>query len=135
MNQIRDDQERHEFAAEALSLWRITFSPLIWALHFVLLYGGTALYCARIWEEAHSFMGPQASAAGLTAIALALIAWQGWRAWRQWDVIADRDWENDAGTDEDRHQFLGHAAFLLSVISFIGVFYVALAFVFVEGCQ
>ncbi|MEZ5776939.1 MAG: hypothetical protein R3E44_01115 [Paracoccaceae bacterium] len=135
MTRIRENEERREFAEEAPSLWRITFGPVIWALHFVLLYGGTAVHCARGRQAALSFAEVRLAVVVFTVLALAGIAWFGWRSWSQWDVIADREWENDKGTSEDRHQFLGHAAFLLAVISFIGVAYVALPFVFIENCR
>ncbi|MBA96783.1 MAG: hypothetical protein CMN14_04695, partial [Roseobacter sp.] len=72
---------------------------------------------------------------GVTAVALLAIIWLAWRAWRHWDIVRDRDWENDAGTNEDRHQFLGHAAFLLAIISFIGVAYVSLPPLLIQTCQ
>lgn len=132
MTDIRDRQDAHEFRAEALSLWQITFGPLIWALHFIASYGATSLVCAK--------GGPGAVEAlrlGIgfgTLVALALILWLAVLAWRQWDVRRDRGWERDKGTSEDRHQFLGHAAFLLAVISFIGVAYVALPPLLIGTC-
>ena len=131
MNQISDNEEAREFRAESMSLWRITFSPVIWALHFAACYGATAVICAK---------GVSVDALRLgigigTIAALAGILWFGWRSWRQWDIIRDRDWENDTGTSEDRHQFLGHAAFLLAIISFIGVVYVSLPPLLIGTCQ
>ena len=124
-------QEAREFRAEALSLWRITFPPVIWAVHFAACYGATALVCAK----GGSADGLRLGIALGSAAALAAIVWLGWRAWRQWDIIRDREWENDAGTSEDRHQFLGHAAFLLAIISFIGVAYVSLPALLIESCR
>ena len=132
MSDIRDQEDAHEFRAEALSLWRITFGPLIWALHFVASYGAAALVCAKASAGA-----VEALRVGIgvgTLLALALILWLAVRAWRQWDLQRDPEWENDKGTNEDRHQFLGHAAFLLSVISFIGVVYVALPALLIGSC-
>ena len=132
MSDIRDQEDAHEFRAEALSLWRITFGPLIWALHFVASYGAAALVCAKASDGA-----VEALRIGIgvgTLLALVLILWLAVRAWRQWDLQRDPEWENDKGTSEDRHQFLGHAAFLLSVISFIGVVYVALPALLIGSC-
>lgn len=132
MTDIRDAQDRREFRAEALSLWRITFGPTVWALHFAASYAATALVCAKLGPEA---VTPLRWGIGLgTLLALALILWLGLQAWRQWDLLRDREWENDKGTSEDRHQFLGHAAFLLALISFIGVVYVALPALLIESC-
>lgn len=132
MSDIRDEEDAHEFRAEALSLWRITFSPLIWAVHFVTSYGATALVCAKGGAVAVALLRLGIGIG--TVLALALILWLAWGAWRQWDLRRDREWENDAGTSEDRHQFLGHAAFLLAVISFIGVVYVPLPVLLIGGC-
>ena len=132
MSDIRDQQDAHEFRAEALSLWRIIFGPLIWALHFVASYGAAALVCA---QAAPGAVAALRMGIGLgTLLALALIFWLGLQAWRQWDLRRDREWENDAGTSEDRHQFLGHAGFLLAVISFIGVVYVVLPALLIGSC-
>ncbi|MGB3247443.1 MAG: hypothetical protein WBB25_23155 [Sulfitobacter sp.] len=131
MTRAPQKQEAREFRAEATSLWRITFGPLIWAAHFVGCYGATALICAK-----GGAVDILRTGIGLgTALALGAIFWLGWRAWRQWDIIRDRDWENDAGTDEDRHQFLGHAALLLTLISFIGVVYVSLPVLLIGTCR
>ncbi len=131
MTQISEEQEASEFHAEATSLWRITFGPLIWAVHFVVSYGAAALICAR----GGSLDALRIGIGGGTVLALAAIVWLGWMSWRQWDIIRDRDWENDGGTSEDRHQFLGHAAFLLAIISFIGVCYVTLPIILIGTCR
>jgi hypothetical protein len=133
MTRITDHQEAREFRAEKLSLWRVTFAPLTWALHFAFSYGATALICARAGES-----GVAALRLGIglgTLLALSGIVWFGWQAWRQWDVLNDREWENDSGTSEDRHQFLGHAGFLLAIISFIGVAYVSLPILLIGTCR
>ena len=70
----------------------------------------------------------------LTVGVLVAIIWLGWGAWQQWDVVRDREWENDAGNNEDRHQFMGHAAFLLSLISAVGVIYVSLPVLLIASC-
>jgi len=132
MSDIRDEQDAREFRAEALSLWRITFSPLIWAVHFTVSYGAAAVVCAKGGANAVTLLRMGIGIG--TLIALALILWLAWGAWRQWDMPRDREWENDAGTSEDRHQFLGHAAFLLAVISFIGVVYVSLPVLLIGSC-
>lgn len=129
--------DEREFAEASASLWRITFGPLIWAAHFGLSYAGAAVICAKTGGAAVS--GLRLGIGALTLAALVAIAWIGWRAWIQWDMRADRaddpEDRNQWGTSEDRQQFLGHAAFLLAVISFIGVAYVALPAVFIGTCR
>ncbi|WP_163850133.1 hypothetical protein [Pseudooceanicola aestuarii] len=130
-HQPRPDEEEAEFAEESASLWRITLAPVAWAAHFVICYGLVAMSCAKGWPITEVRQG-----LGLfSAAVLLLIAWIGWRALRQWDVRRTGDFVNRRGRAEDRHHFLGHAAFLLAVISFIGVVFVSLPLILIEGCQ
>ncbi|ETW13261.1 hypothetical protein ATO8_08616 [Roseivivax marinus] len=113
------------------SLWHLILAPTIWAIHFCVTYGMTAIWCER---------APAASGdlrlwiLIVTAVALAMILGVAWRAWRQWDYTDDYDYEHDGPTIEDRREFLGHAGFLLAVVSVIGVIYVALPAAFVGSC-
>ncbi|PWE27167.1 hypothetical protein C4N9_17835 [Pararhodobacter marinus] len=128
----REDEDRHAFAAEAHSLWRITFAPTVWALHFVLCYGLVSLSCAK---ELIPIATVQAVLTALSLLALAIIAWLGFRSLRQWRVLVTGQLEHPEGTPESRHRFLGHAAFLLSVISAIGVIFVSMPLILIGGCQ
>ncbi|MBF9034314.1 hypothetical protein HKCCE2091_08690 [Rhodobacterales bacterium HKCCE2091] len=126
----RPDEDRREFSEEAASLWRITFAPVVWAGHFVLCYGIVSLACIR------GLMPIAATRAGLVAIsvaALVAIGWLGWRSFRQWDTAPDR--AANVGETEGRHAFLGHAAFLLSIISAIGVVFVTLPLLLIGDCR
>ena len=122
---LRRKEEEKEFAEEASSLWLLVMTPTIWAAHFVTSYAATSLACVK-------FPGPdgiprlQWLVGGLTAAALLAIVWLGWRAWRQWDYLDDGDYSHRTHSTEDRHEFLGHAAFLLAIVSFIGVAFVAM---------
>lgn len=113
------------------SLWHMILSPTIWAIHFVAVYGSTAVLCAK-WNAADT---ARLAIFALTAVALALIVFVGWRAWRQWDYLDDWDDIHDGPTTEDRREFLGHVGFLLSLVSGVGVIYVALPALFVVTCQ
>ncbi|RLQ89538.1 hypothetical protein D8780_09625 [Notoacmeibacter ruber] len=129
-------EERRRFAEEASSLWLITLSPLAWAIHFILSYGGAALYCARFAPAEFDpvpFM--RLSIAGITVLALAVIGYVAWVSWRQWDYLDDYDYDHAKAVGEDRHEFLGHAAFLLSIMSAIAVIYVAMPAIFMETCR
>ncbi|WP_099828017.1 hypothetical protein [Oceaniglobus indicus] len=126
------DEERREFREERESLWRITLAPATWVAHFVASYGVVAVTCAK----APDLLGAARLGLGLfTLVALAIILWLGWRAWRQWDVRNTGDYTNALGEAEDRHQFLGHAAVLLALISAIGVVYGTLPVVMLETCR
>ena len=125
------DADREEFREEAGSLVRITLAPLIWAAHFVICYGAIAVTCAK----APGWSGPvRLGLIVLTVVALAGIVWIGLRAIRQWNVAGTGTYSNPEGTGGDRHRFLGHAAFLLAVVSGIGVIYVGLPVLMLEGC-
>ena len=127
--------EGREFGEESESLVRITAGPVLWAGHFVLSYAAAAIWCAKAAGPMGSILWFRIGVGALTLAVLASIAWLGWRAWRQWDYLHDDYRANDVSRAEDRHQFLGHAAFLLSLISFIGVVYVAMPVIFIETCR
>lgn len=125
------NEDKREFAEEQASLFRITLGPLIWAVHFVVCYALVAATCAKGWDIAAVRTGLLIFSAG----ALAGIGWVALAAWRQWNVSETGDFVNRGGRAEDRHHFLGHAAFLLSVISVVGVIFVSLPLIMIGGCQ
>ena len=124
-----------EFREEQASLVRITFGPVVWMIHFILSYAGTAVFCAKLDAPAQAIAWLRGGIGAATLLALGVIAWLGWRSWRQWRTGNEDIWEDPAATSEDRHQFLGHAALLLAVISFIGVVYTALPAIFSASCR
>ncbi|MBC9247514.1 hypothetical protein H4P12_12530 [Paracoccus sp. 11-3] len=127
-----DREDEDELRDESLSLWRIAFSPIIWAAHFLLCYAGAAIWCARVGPtQGTAFL--RLSVLALTLIALGLIGWVGWRALQQWRPEAST--ADRLHHPENRHHFLGHAAVLLSLISVVGVIYVALPALFIGTCQ
>jgi uncharacterized membrane protein len=117
-------------------LWRIALGPLIFVAHFVLTYAGASVVCAKlIGEYGWAMLFLQVSIGAITVLALAGIAWAGWRSWRQWDYFDDYDYVHDRPIEEDRHEFLGHAAFLLALVSAIAVTYVGLPAIYVAACH
>ncbi len=129
----RKDDNR-EFREERESLWRLTLAPSAWALHFAISYAASAIVCAKFADPA-AFTGLRLGLGALTIVALAIIAWLGLGAWRAWDFLGDFDDEHRLGEAEDRHRFLNHAAFLLVVVSFIGVIFVAMPLVYLGTCR
>ncbi|MDB6454870.1 hypothetical protein [Falsirhodobacter sp. 20TX0035] len=125
-------QDEFEFFEESNALWWITLAPTTWAVHFVLAYGGTAVWCAK-FGETQGVTVARLSIAGLTVLALGFIGWLGWRSVRRWKP-RQNDME-DLSHPEGRHEFLGHAAFLLCIISAIGVVYVAMPALFITTCR
>jgi len=124
--------DKHEFRAEALSLWRTTFAPATWALHFVLCYALVSLSCIHGTPPVAITRSALILA---TLAALAVIALLGWRSYRHWAPGRTGRLTHPYGTPEHRHHFLGHAAFLLAIISAIGVVFVALPLLVIGGCQ
>lgn len=113
------------------SLWRMILPPTVWAIHFVTVYGLTAVICAKTAAADTARIGIVAA----SAVALSVIAVSGWRAWRQWDYPEGQDKVHDGKTDQARREFLGHVAFLLAVISAIGVIFATLPAVWIATCR
>lgn len=112
------------------SLWHMIAAPTVWAVHFCVVYGWTASACAHWDSAAAARIGILAA----TLAALAVIIVLAWRAWRQWDYPTRHDYVHDQPGDNDRREFLGHAGWLLALVSAIGVTFVALPAVFIESC-
>ena len=129
-----ENEELRSWAEERDSIWRLSFGPLIWVAHFVLVYGGTSVVCFKLQEFGWAIPFLRGSIGALTVLALAGIGWIALQSWRQWDYLDDYDYEHDRAVEEHRHEFLGHASFLLAVLSAIGVVYVALPAAFLSSC-
>ncbi|WP_432254534.1 hypothetical protein [Limimaricola sp. AA108-03] len=127
-------EDEHEFSEERESLWRITLGPTIWAFHFLISYAAVSVYCFK-FERMFSMGALRIALIAMTVAMLAAIAWIGWRAFLRWDVRDTGEFSNPEGSAEDRHQFLGHAGFLLALVSFIGVVYDTLPLIILGTCQ
>ncbi|SDE92058.1 hypothetical protein [Limimaricola pyoseonensis] len=127
-------EDEREFAEERESLWRITLGPTIWAGHFLICYASVSVYCFRL-ERMFGMEGLRLALGALTLACLAAIGWIGWRAFRRWEVWGTGEFSNPVGNAEDRHQFLGHAGFLLALVSFIGVVFDALPLLLIGSCR
>ena len=130
-HQPRREEDAKEFAEEQASLFKITFGPLIWAVHFVVCYGLVAVTCAKGWELAPVRDGLLV----FSAVALAAVCWTGWGSWRQWRPDETGDFVNHGGRAEDRHHFLGHAAFLLAIIAALATALVIYLLAYRDGVQ
>lgn len=132
MTEPKQREESSVFREEASSLWLITLGPLVWAIHFIIVYSATAVVCAKLDG---AYMGVlRAGIGGLTIVALCAIGWVAWQSWKQWDYLTDHDYSHEQPTGEHRHEFLGHSAFLLAVLGFIGTIYTSLPAIFIAGC-
>jgi hypothetical protein len=115
------------------SLWLLTFSPAIWAVHFLLSYSAAALWCGP--QQAHGGgTGPlQALVGGTALLALLGIGITARLGWRKHGYGNEAP-PHDRDTPEDRHRFLGFATVLLSGLSAIATVYTGLSILLVGSC-
>lgn len=128
----RIDQSKGPYDESGDRLWDLILAPTFWAIHFVTIYATTAVWCAKLGENVGAL---RLTIAAETAVALVLVGWRLWRSWVQWDYMDDWDYEHDAGVGEDRHEFLGHAGFLLAVVSAVGVIFNAWPALWIATCR
>ena len=116
------------------SLWILTISPTLWAVHLLACYVTAAVWCAKAVGREGALDGVRWAVAVYTAAALAGIlvtAWKGYLRHRHGTAAVPHDFDSPA----DRHRFLGFATLLLSGLSAVAVLYVALAVVFIGSCR
>jgi hypothetical protein len=117
------------------SLWSVAASPLIWALHFVVVYALAAVWCGKLAAPDGSLTVVRVTFALLTAVALAAVVWLGWRGYRRHRLGGTATASHGADTPEDRHRFLGYVALLLSGLSALAIIYEALVVVMIRSCR
>ncbi len=120
---------------EGTDLWLMITAPVIWSVHFVVVYASVAVFCAKSGREAA--LDPMlwavggASAVAIAAILLVLLSL--WRV--RGRSITGGDLHFEADTPEERHRFLTHVAITLCVLSIIGVLYVSLPILLIDTCR
>ena len=115
------------------SLWTLITAPLVWALHFLIVYVGAAVHCAKPDLLDFGFNALRIGVAIVTLFALAAIALSAWLAFRQWG-FGTTDPPHGEATQKSRTLFQGFATLLLSGLSFVAVVYSALPVLFVMEC-
>ena len=118
---------------EIESLWTLFTAPVVWALHFLACYVGTAIFCEKSDFLGTDFNALRIAIGAATVIALVLIVVSAILAYRQWG-FGTGDPPHDEPTRLDRLLFQGYATLLLSGLSFVAVIFTALPAVFVTGC-
>ncbi len=111
-------------------------APSVWALHFIVSYAGTAVYCAKLRRRRLRCLsrrdrradGGGARLHRLARLAVLAAVARPSRRRRVRDRRCRRR-RRRAGT-----AFSATPAFLLSLIAFVGVIYVSLPVVFIGGC-
>lgn len=116
------------------TLWTLIVAPTVWALHFLLCYIVAAFECAPNVAIFEPIVVTRLVVAGLTVLALAIIAVVFRRALREWRGH-DRGFTHDADTDLDRERFLEFSTLLLGALSFVSVIFVALPAFFSVDCR
>ena len=120
--------ERHQ------SLWLLTASPTMWAVHFLLSYVTASVWCAKFVGPSGSLTTVRVAIAVYTTLALAGIGIVGWIGYRR-HSFGSAELPHDADTPEDRHRFLGFATVLLSALSGVAVLYAAFVILFFGRCD
>lgn len=116
------------------SLWLLTASPVIWAVHLLLSYGTASVWCAKVAGTAGLLGAGRMAILFYTLAALAGIGLIGWGGYRR-HSFGHAGLPHDDDTPEDRHRFLGFATFLLSALSAVAVAYAGLVVVFFGSCH
>jgi hypothetical protein len=116
------------------SLWRLTFPPAIWALHFLLSYLTAALWCAKVAGAGGPLDGVRVAVMAYTVVAVSAIAVLG-RIGYQRHAYGAALAPHDDDTPEDRHRFLGLATVLLAGLSAVATLYTAMVSFFFESCR
>jgi len=131
MDSTRPADETRE---ERQSLWMLTASPVIWAVHFLASYLTAAIWCAKFAGTGGSLWQVRIAIGVYTAVALAGIAAFAWIGYRR-HSFGQATVPHDFDTPEDRHRFLGFATLLLSALSAVATVYMALVVLFVGDCN
>lgn len=116
------------------NLLKLAVGPGIWVSHLLASYVTVALYCAKVAPKDGPLSSSRWLVLAYTVAALVGIAWIARDAYRR-HRFGTGAVPHDFDTPQDRHRFLGFAGFLLAIISFVGVLYVALPFAFVSTCR
>jgi len=121
-------------AERQASIWMLTVSPAIWAVHFGVCYVTGAIWCAKAPAAIAPLGGVRTAVFVVTLLGLAGIAVTGWWGYRA-HRFREAEAPHDDDTPEDRHRFMGFATLLLSGLSALAVIYAALVVVFVRTCE
>ena len=116
------------------SLWLLTASPSIWAVHFLLCYVTVSIWCAKVVGPGGSLATVRVAIVVYSVLALSGIGFIGWIGYCK-HSFGDAELSHHADTPEDRHRFLGFATLLLSALSAVAVLYATLVAVFFGTCH
>jgi hypothetical protein len=115
------------------SLWWLTVSPTMWAVHLMLSYATASIWCGKVVGPGGSLWQVRVAIAVYSIVALAGIGLTGWIGYRR-HSYGDDKLPHDEDTPEDRHRFLGFATLLLSALSAVATVYAVLVLFFFRSC-
>jgi hypothetical protein len=124
------------------SMFMFVSGPVIWSVHFLLVYLVTEAGCSGDGPGLERFDPPMpevvtlAATAAAAAVALACAGWW-YRRWRasEHEPAADEAADLAGGlTDRDRGGTLAFAGFLLSLLSVVAVLFVGLPAMVLPSC-
>jgi hypothetical protein len=128
------NQVRRE-TGSGTDLWRVIAPLILWALHFLFCYVWVAIYCEKAGRAAQ--LGDARTAVAWATVAVLFIIVLNmaslWRIRRR--SLTDDDFEFEHNSPEERHRFLGHMGLMLSVLSVVGVIYVAAPIFMLGTCR
>jgi hypothetical protein len=130
------DVSRDRRARFALAMF--VAGPVIWSVHFLLVYLATEAGCTGEGPGLTLFDPPVPKAVTLAvtaAAAVAALACAGW-SWRRWHTDAAEAAADIAGgfQDRDRGGTLAFAGFLLSLLSVVTILFVGLPALILPSC-
>jgi hypothetical protein len=132
------DVSRDRGARWALAMF--VSGPVIWSVHFMLVYLAAEAGCTGDGPGLALFDPPVpklvtlAATAAAAAAALACGAWS-YRRWRASEHVADEAADRAAGLqDRDRGGTLAFAGFLLSLLSVVTILFVGLPALVLPSC-
>lgn len=126
---------RQHYPEHATTLWALTVGPTVWALHFLLCYGATAIYCAKAPTPDIDLEALRLLILGFTAVALLAITAMGIYGYHQHSAGEDQRAPHQEDTEGDRYRFVGFATALLCGLSAVATTYVAIVVLFFESCR
>lgn len=135
MAELKEDEaaqltpEEHEE-----SLLRLALCPAIWAAHFLACYLTVALWCEKVAPPGHELGLARWLCVGYTVVSLIALGACARNAHLRHRFLGGRI-PHDFDSPVDRHRFLGFAEFLLALLSFVAVSYVALPFGVFSTCR
>jgi hypothetical protein len=134
------DVSRDRRARWALAMF--VSGPVIWSVHFMLVYLVTEAGCSGDGPGLRLFDPPVPAAVTLAATAAAAAAARACAGWsyRRWRAGEDQPAADEAGdlagglTERDRGGTLAFAGFLLSLLSVVNILFVGLPALVLPSC-